>query len=63
MSGEIVAAASAETFLVKKAIVEDLKADALELASAYAGNVKIQVDVNHVSGNRIAQVTVTEYNL
>ena len=61
MNGQIVAAASAETFIVKHGIVENLKAEALELAKLYSGNLQVQVDIKQDSG--VALLRITEYNV
>lgn len=56
-----VAAATAMTILVKKGHTESLKAEALELAELYSGNIQIQIDIQQETG--IAKMRITEYNL
>lgn len=53
--------ATAATFLVKKATVENLKTEALSLAQMYGSNIQIQIDIKRDSD--IALVRITEYNV
>jgi len=52
---------TAETVVIKKGVVENLKAEALELARLYDSNVQIQIDIK--LGSDIASLRITEYNV
>lgn len=52
---------TAATILIKKGFTENIKAEALQLAALYEGNIQIQIDIKRDSG--IALVRVTEYNV
>jgi len=54
-------ASAATVVVIKKGTVENMKADALELAQLYGSNIQIQIDVKADSG--IALVRITEYNI
>ena len=60
MRAEVTPAMTAQTFLVKKGIAENLKAEALSLAQMYGSNIQIQIDIKRDSD--IALVRITEYN-
>lgn len=54
-------AMTAATILVKKGLAEDMKAEALELAKLYGGNIQIQIDIKRDSDT--ALMRITEYNV
>jgi len=53
--------ATAETLLVKRGTVDNMKAEALALAQLYGSNIQIQIDIKRDSD--IALVRITEYNV
>ncbi len=61
MNAMITPVMTAATFLVKKGTVDNLKAEALELAQMYGSNIQIQIDIKRDSD--IALVRITEYNV
>ncbi len=61
MNATITPAMTAATFLVKRGTVDNLKAEALELAQMYGSNIQIQIDIKRDSD--IALVRITEYNV
>jgi len=54
-------ASAATVVVIKKGTVENIRANALELAQLYGSNIQIQIDVKADSG--IALVRITEYNI
>ena len=54
-------ASAATVVVIKKGTVENMRANALELAQLYGSNIQIQIDVKADSG--IALVRITEYNI
>jgi hypothetical protein len=54
-------AMTAETILIKRGHTDNLKAEALKIASLYEGNVQIQIDVKQ--DDSVALVRITEYGL
>ena len=61
MRTDIAQAMTAQTFLIKRGLTDNLKAEALDLAKMYGSNIQIQIDVKENSG--VALVRVTEYNI
>ena len=57
----IATAGTAQTILIKKGTVENLKEEALQLAQLYGSNIQIQIDIKRDSD--IALVRITEYNV
>ena len=54
-------ALTAETYITSKALVENLKQDAVELSKFYEGDIKIEINMSRKSD--IVKVNVIEYNL
>ncbi len=52
---------TAATILIKKGHTDNLKQEALKIASLYEGRIQIQIDVNR--GDEEALVRITEYGL
>jgi hypothetical protein len=52
---------TAATILMKKGHTENIKQEALRIASLYEGRIQIQIDVNR--GGCEALVRITEYGL
>ncbi len=61
MSTATTPAMTAATFLSKKGIIDNLKADALDLAQLYGSNIQIQIDVKR--DGDVALLRITEYNV
>ena len=58
---KVMSSATAETLLVKRGTVDNMKAEALALAQLYGSNIQIQIDIKRDSD--IALVRITEYNV
>ena len=52
---------TAETILIKRGSIGNLKEEALMLAQLYGSNIQIQIDIKRDSD--IALVRITEYNV
>ena len=52
---------TAATYITSKALVENLKQEAIELAKFYEGDIKIEINMSRKSD--IVKLNVIEYNL
>ena len=52
---------TAATVLIKKGLVENIKSEALEIASLYQTDIKIEININ--KEQEMVKVNVIEYNL
>ncbi len=61
MKTELIPAMTAETLLMKKAVAESMKTEAMALAEMYGANVQIQINVRRKDD--IVLMKITEYNV
>lgn len=52
---------TATTYILNKALVENIKNEALQLAQFYDGDIKIEINMNRERG--IVKINVIEYNI